>query len=78
VPVGEFADDPQRVVEIALQRDHPRAVHQRLGELSGRDLALRDDHRAAHARAGGVGGGARRRVAGRGADHRLRPGALGA
>ena len=36
------------------------------------------DHRAAHARPGRVGGGARRGVAGRGADHGLGAGALGA
>ena len=63
----------ERLVEVAAQRDHPRAVHQRLGELADRDLALGHDHRAAHPGAGGVGGGARGRVAGRGADHGLGP-----
>ena len=70
--LGELADDPQRVVEVALQGDHAGAVHQRLGELADRDLALGDDHRAAHPGPRRVGGGARRGVAGRGADHRLR------
>ena len=76
VLLGELADDRQGVVEVALQGDDAGAVHQRLGELADRDLALRDDHRAAHAGARGVGGGAGRGVAGRGADHRLRPAPL--
>ena len=67
----ELAHERQRLVEVAAQRDHARAVHQRLGELAGRDLALGHDHRAAQAAARGVGGGARRGVAGRGADHGL-------
>ena len=50
-----------------------RAVHQRLRELAGRDLALRDDHGAAQPGARRVRGGRRGRVAGRGADHGLRP-----
>ena len=69
--LGELADELERLVEVAAQRDHARAVHQRLGELAGRDLALGDDHRAAQPGARRVGGGARGGVAGRGADHRL-------
>ena len=42
--VGEFTDELERRVEIAAQRDHARAVDERLGELAGRDLAVRDDH----------------------------------
>ena len=38
--VGELADELERLVEVAAQRDDPRAVHERLGELAGRDLAL--------------------------------------
>ena len=68
----------QRLVEVAAQGDHPGAVDQRLGELADRDLALGHDHRPAQPGAGRVGGGARRGVAGRGADHRLGAGAGGA
>ena len=42
--------------------------------LAAGDLPLRDDHRAGDPGAGGIGGGARGGVPGRGADHR--PGAL--
>ena len=69
--VGELAHERQRLVEVALERDHARAVHERLGHLALRDLALGDDHRAGDARARRVGRRARRRVARRGADHRL-------
>ena len=69
--VGERPDDLERLVEVAAQGDHPRTVHQRLGELADRDPPLGHDHRAAQPGAGGVGGRARRRVPGRGADHRL-------
>ena len=77
VLLGELADDRQGVVEVSLEGDDAGAVHERLGELADRDLALRDDHRAAQPGPGRVGGGAGRGVAGRGADHRLRPPALG-
>ena len=40
----------QRLVEVAPQGDHARAVHHGLGELAPRDLPLRHDHRAAHRR----------------------------
>ena len=78
VLLRELADERERVVEVAADRDHPRAVHQRLGELADRDLALGHDHGAAHPGPRGVGGGARRRVAGRGADHGLGAAARGA
>ncbi|MFL5874098.1 MAG: hypothetical protein ACJ75T_11605 [Solirubrobacterales bacterium] len=78
VLLGELADDPQGVVEVALQGDDAGAVHQRLGELADRDLSLGDDHRAAHPGARRVGGAAGGGVAGRGADDRLRPTPLGA
>ena len=48
-----------------------RGVGTRLGELAGRDLALRDDHRAARPGPGRVGGGRGGGVAGRCADDRL-------
>ena len=69
--VGERAHERQRLVEVAAQGDHARAVHERLGELALGDLALRHDHRAGQAAARGVGGGARGGVAGRGADDGL-------
>ena len=78
VLLRQLAHDPQRVVEVALQGDDPRPVHQSLGELADRDLPLRHDHRPAQAGARRVGRRAGRGVAGRGADHRLRPAPLGA
>ena len=54
---GERADELERLVEVAAQRDHAGAVHQRLGQLAGRDLALgtitapRSPARAAYAAA---------------------------
>ena len=71
VLLRKLADEGERVVEVASDRDHARAVHQRLGELADRDLALGDDDGAAHPGPRRVGGGACRRVAGRGADHGL-------
>ena len=73
VLLRELADERERVVEVAADGDHARAVHQRLRELADRDLALGHDHGAAHPGPRGVGGGAGRRVAGRGADHGLGP-----
>ena len=72
VAVGQLAHERQRLVEVAAQRDHARAVHERLGELALGDLALRHDHRARQPGARRVGGGARGGVAGRRADDRLR------
>ena len=46
----QLAHELERLVEVAAQRDHARAVHQRLRELAGRDLALGHDHRARAAR----------------------------
>ncbi len=69
--VGELAYQRQRLVEVALQRDHARTVYERLGHLALCDLALRDDHRTGDARARRVCGGARRSVARGGTDHGL-------
>ena len=55
---GELAHQLQRHVEVAVERDHPRPVHERLGQLAGGDLAVGHDHRAAQAGTGRVGGGA--------------------
>ena len=68
---AQLAHELERLVEVAAQRDHARAVHERLGELAGRDLALGHDHRAGQPGARRVGRRARRRVAGRGADDGL-------
>jgi hypothetical protein len=61
----------ERLVEVAAQRDDAGAVHERLGELAGGDLALGDDDGAGQPRLRRVGGGARGGVARRGADDRL-------
>src|SRR3954468_10235079 len=71
VTIRELADDPQGVVEVPAQGDHPRAVHERLRQLADGDLSFRNDHRPAHPRPGGVGGRARGGVASRRADHGL-------
>ena len=71
VVLGEPAGEPQAVVEVAAHHDHLGAVHDRLGELAGGDLALRHQHQRLDAGPGGVGRHRRRGVAGRGADHGL-------
>jgi hypothetical protein len=68
---GEFAGQFQAVVEIAVNLDDLRTVHDGLRELAHRDLALRYEHRTGDACARRVGCGRRRRVAGRRAQHRL-------
>src|SRR4051794_15084597 len=71
VAPADLAHELERLVEVAAQGDHARAVHQRLGELAGGDLALGHDHGAPQAGARGVGGERGRRVAGGGADDGL-------
>ena len=68
----QLAGQREAVVEVALDLQQLGAVHERLGELAHRDLALRHEHGAGEPGAGGVGGGARAGVAGGGADDRLR------
>ena len=68
---GELAGQLQAVVEVAVDLDDLRAVHDRLRELAHRDLALRDQHRAGDAGAGRIRRGRRRRVARRRAQHGL-------
>src|SRR3954469_6381833 len=46
---AQLADQLERLVEVAAQCHDAGAVHQRLGELAGRDLALGDVHRARQA-----------------------------
>ena len=43
VLLGERADDPERVVEVAVDRHHPRPGDQRLEQLADGDLALGQD-----------------------------------
>src|SRR5947209_4655923 len=52
--VGQLAHEPQGLVEVALQRYDPSAVHQRLRKLAGGNLALGDDHRAPQPGPGGA------------------------
>ena len=51
--VGELADEPQRLSN-SRDRHDLRSVHQRLGELADRDLALGHDHDAAQPGSPGV------------------------
>ncbi len=70
--VGQLAHERERLVEVPAQGDHAGAVHERLSQLAGGDLALRDDDRAAQTGPGRVGGGRGGGVAGGGADERPR------
>ena len=67
----DLAGHLQAVVEVAVDLNDLGAVHDSLRQLAHRDLALRDQHRAGDAGAGGVRRGRRRGVAGRRAQHRL-------
>src|SRR6185437_6045091 len=68
---GGLAGELQAVVEVAVDREDPGPVRHGLRELAQRDLALWHENGAGQARAGGVGGGRRRRVAGGRAQHAL-------
>jgi hypothetical protein len=68
---GELAGQLQAVVEVAIDLNDLRAVHDRLGKLAHRDLALRHQHRAGDARPRGIGSGRRRGVAGGRTEHGL-------
>src|SRR5699024_5797010 len=70
---GGLAGQFEAVVEVAVDLDDRRAVHDRLGQLARRDLALRDEDRAAHPGARGVRRRGGRGTSGRGAQHRLLP-----
>ena len=61
VVLGQVAAQVEAVVEVALDLQQLRAVHERLGELAERDLALGHEHGAGQAGPRGVG---RRRRAG--------------
>ena len=69
----QFAGELQAVIEIAVDLDDLGAVHDGLGELSHRDLALRDQHRAGDTGPRRIGGGRSRGVSGRCAQHGLLP-----
>ncbi len=71
---GELADDPQRRIEVAVDRHDPRPGDERLEQLPGRDPALRQDDDDLHAGGGAIGGGRRGRVPGRRTDDRARAG----
>ncbi len=66
-----LAHELERAVEVAVERDHARAVHQRLRHLAGGDVAVGDDHRAGDAGTRGIGGGGGGGIAGGGADDGL-------
>ena len=52
----ELANDVERDVEVAVDRDDPRAVNQRLRKLSERDLSRGEHDRAQQTGASGVRG----------------------
>ena len=72
VLLAEGADDVERLVEVPVDRDDPRADDERLEELAEGDLPLREDDDDLEARRRAVRGRGGRGVAGRGADDRLR------
>ena len=60
VVLGQLAGEVEAVVEVAVDLQQLGAVHERLGQLAERDLALRHEHGADHPGPRGVGGGATR------------------
>ena len=72
VLLGQRPDDPQRGVEVAVDRDDPRPGDERLEELAHGDLALRQDHDDLEPGRRAVRRRRRGRVAGRGTDDRAR------
>ena len=73
--LGQFARQVERLVEVAADLQHLRAVDDGLGQFALGDLALGDQDDAVHAGLAGVGRGRGRRIAGRSADDGL--GAVG-
>ena len=67
----ELRGQREAVVEVAVDLQQLGAVHERLGQLAQRDLALRHEHRAGQPGPGRVRGGGGAGVAGGGADDRL-------
>ena len=70
---GQRADHLQRLVKGTLDLDDFSGMGNRSAQLPGGDFASRYEDDASQSGAGGVGGGAGRRVPRAGADHRLRP-----
>ena len=70
------ARERQAVVEVAANEQRPRAIRERLRELSERHLADRDKHERAKIRLRRIGRERRRRVPGRRTRDRLRANAL--
>ena len=72
VVLDEVARDDERFIEVRVDLDQLRAVHERLRELAQRDLPLGDEHGALDPGFRRVRGRARARVPRRRADHGLR------
>ena len=64
IAVGEVTAEVERVVEVALDLQHGRAMHDGLGELAERDAPLGHDDRGGHPGLRGVGRCGCGRVAG--------------
>ena len=64
---GQFADDPQTIVEVPVDGDERGAVDDRLSKLPGGDLSRGQDDGGAQTGGCRIGGGRSRRVARRGA-----------
>ncbi len=69
---GQLAHDPERRVEVAVDRDDPGPGDERLEELAHRDLAARQDDDDLEPGRRAVGRRRGRRVAGRGTGDRAR------
>ena len=74
---GQALHDRHAAVEVGVERQHERAVGDRLHQLRRGHLAARQEHDGANARGGAVGGERRRGVAGRGAGDRAHRLAVG-
>src|SRR3989454_6983616 len=74
VSLGDLADDREGLIEVPVDHQHLRAVNRGLRELAESDGTLGHHDERLQPRARRVGGGRRRRVAGRGADDRARAG----
>ncbi|MBA7649090.1 hypothetical protein ES703_56884 [subsurface metagenome] len=70
----EIANNLQRLIEIALNRDHLGSTRRDMRQLPQGNLSLRQEHNAAQTGPGSIGGSGSSRVSRRGAYYR--PGAL--
>ena len=73
----EALHDRHAAVEVGVERQHQRAVGERLHQLRRRHLGARQDDHGRDPGGGGVGGERRRRVTGRRARHRADAHAVG-